>query len=303
MTTTPRVLSIGLPVYNGERYLGESLDSLLAQTYRHFELVISDNASTDRTQEICQSYVSRDPRVRYFRSPVNIGAPQNYRRAFELSSGPYFKWHTSDDVVAPDFVERCMDAITADAGIVLAYTKSRLVDEQGGYLSDVDQAIALASSSASARFRQVHANLGFCNVIYGVIRRDVLLRTAGLGAYVNSDLILIAELALHGRLHEVPAVLFSRRMHGAAYSSQQSVEAKLKFYNPQSRRRVALMGTRSLWEYGRAVRRSPVPIAEKLRLGVYLLRVMNWQRADLMREMWEASRSVAGRVVRPGDAR
>jgi glycosyltransferase involved in cell wall biosynthesis len=303
MNVADRVLSIGLPVYNGERYLVESLDSLLAQTYRHFELVISDNASTDRTQEICGTYASRDSRVRYFRSPVNIGAAQNYRRVFELSSGPYFKWHTSDDVIAPDFTERCMDAITADSGIVLAYTKSRLVDEHGRHLSDVDQDIALASSSASARFRQVHGNLGFCNVIYGVIRRDVLRRTGGLGAYVNSDRILIAELALHGRLHEVPAVLFSRRMHSGAYSSQQSVEAKLKFYNPQTRWRVALMGTRSLWEYGRAVRRSPVPVAEKLRLGAYLLRVMNWQRADLAREMWHASRSVAGRLVRSGDVR
>jgi len=303
MTAPPRVLSIGLPVYNGERHLEESLESLLAQTYGQFELVISDNASTDGTEAICRAYAGRDPRVRYVRSPVNIGAPQNYRRVFELSSGPYFKWHTSDDLVAPDFVERCMDVITADPRIVLAYTKSRLVDERGDHLSDVDQDIALESSSASARFRQVHGNLGFCNVIYGVMCRDVLGRTGGLGAYVNSDRVLIAELALHGRLHEAPAVLFSRRMHSGAYSSQQSIEARLKFYNPQSRRRVALMGTRSLWEYGRAVRRSPVPIADKLRLGAYLVRVMNWQRAELARELWDASRSVAGRLARPGDLR
>jgi glycosyltransferase involved in cell wall biosynthesis len=303
MTAPDRLLSIGLPVYNGERYLDESLDSLLAQTYRDFELVISDNASTDRTEEICRKYASRDSRIRYFRSPVNVGAPQNYRRVFDLSSGPYFKWHTSDDLIAPDFIQRCMDAVTADPGIVLAYTKSQLVDEHGRFIADVDQDVALASSSANARFRQVHAHLDYCNVIYGLIRRDVLLRTGGLGAYINSDRVLVAELALHGRLHEVPVVLFSRRMHSGAYSGQQSLEARLKFYNPQRRRRVALMGTRSLWEYGRAIRRSPVSVAEKLRLGGYLLRVMNWQREDLVREMWDASLSVAGRLVRLGDGR
>jgi glycosyltransferase involved in cell wall biosynthesis len=303
MTGKRRVLSIGLPVYNSERYLRASLDSLRAQRFSDFELIVSDNASTDGTEQICREYERLDPRLRYYRSPVNVGAPQNYRRVFDLSSGEYFKWHTSDDLVAPDFLSRCMDAITADPGIVLAYTKSQLVDENGLYLADVEQDIALASSSPSARFRQVHGNLGFCNVIYGVARRDILERTRGLGAYINSDRVLIAELALYGRLHEVAEVLFSRRMHGGAYSGQQSVEARLRFYNPQKRRRVALMNTRSLWEYGRAVRRSPVSIGEKLRLGGYLLRVMNWQRHDLAQEMWAAGVSAAGQIVRTGDGR
>jgi glycosyltransferase involved in cell wall biosynthesis len=303
MTPDNRNLSIGLPVYNGERYLMQSLDSLLSQTFADFELVVSDNASTDGTQEICREYASRDPRIRYYRSPVNVGAPQNYRCAFERSSGRYFKWHTSDDLVDPQFVERCMDAITSNPGVVLAYTKSQLVDEAGTYLADVAQDVALDSSCPSARFRQVHGNLGFCNVIYGVVRREVLERTSGLGAFIDSDRVLIAELALHGRFYEVPEVLFSRRMHSGAYSSQQGDQAKLQFYNPQKAGRVALARGRSLWEYGRAVRRSPVSLAEKIRLGGYLLRVMNWQRRELAHEIWDAGVLLAGGIGRPGAGR
>ena len=303
MTADRRLLSIGLPVYNGERYLSQSLDSLLAQTFADFEVIVSDNASTDSTQEICREYASLDPRIRYCRSPVNVGAPQNYKRAFDESSGRYFKWHTSDDLVGPQFVERCMDALTADPRIVLVYTKSQLVDDVGAYIADVAQDVALDSSSPSARFRQVHGNLGFCNVIYGVLRRDVLERTRGLGAFFDSDRVLIAELALHGRFYEVPEVLFSRRMHSGAFSGQQSYAARLQFYHPQKRRRAALARARSLWEYGRAVRRSPASLPEKIRLGGYLLRVMNWQRRELAHEILDTSVVIAGGAGRPGAAR
>jgi glycosyltransferase involved in cell wall biosynthesis len=292
-----KLLSIGLPVYNSERHVRASLDSLLAQTFQDFELIISDNASTDGTEAICREYANRDRRIRYHRAPVNVGAPQNYRRVFELSSSEYFKWHTSDDLVASTFVERCMDAIASDPGIVLAYSKTELVDGEGQYLSDVEQDIALASDRPSARFRKVHGNLGFCNVIYGVIRRDILSRTPLLGSYPDSDRVLIAELALHGLFYEVPEVLFSRRMHAGAYSSQQNVEERLRFYNPQTTRRVAFVRTRGLWEYARAVRRSPISVAEKARLGVYLLRVTNWERQSLAEEVWHAGRSAARLIL------
>jgi glycosyltransferase involved in cell wall biosynthesis len=87
----PRV-SIGLPVFNGEKYLAEALDSILSQTYRDFKLIISDNASTDRTEQICREYAAKDRRIRYYRNEKNIGAPKNFNRVFELSSGKYFRW-------------------------------------------------------------------------------------------------------------------------------------------------------------------------------------------------------------------
>ena len=99
---TPRV-SLGFPVYNGERYLAAALDSLLGQTFRDLEVVICDNASTDRTAELCAAYAARDARVRYHRNPTNLGAAPNFNRTFELSRGEYFKWAAHDDVCAPTF--------------------------------------------------------------------------------------------------------------------------------------------------------------------------------------------------------
>ena len=105
--SSPR-LSIGLPVFNGERHLKEAVDSLLSQTFSDFELIICDNASTDRTPEICQAYASKDDRIRYYRNSENIGAVQNWYRTFELSSGAYFAGAAHDDVYHPEFMNKCI---------------------------------------------------------------------------------------------------------------------------------------------------------------------------------------------------
>src|SRR3972149_8539793 len=92
----PRV-SVGLPVFNGEQFLRQALDSVLAQTYPGFELIISDNASTDRTQDICEAYATRDKRIQYYRQSKNVGGGRNYNFVFEVSNGEYFKWLAHDD--------------------------------------------------------------------------------------------------------------------------------------------------------------------------------------------------------------
>src|SRR5262249_32985361 len=116
----PRV-SIGLYVYNGARFLEDTLDSLLAQTYTDFELIISDNASTDRTEEICRTYAAKDQRVRYYRSKKNVGVGRNCNRVFELATGDYFKWATADDLCKPELVARCLELLENDRPVVLAY--------------------------------------------------------------------------------------------------------------------------------------------------------------------------------------
>ncbi len=103
MVSDPKV-SIGLPVYNGEDLLPETLDSILAQTFDDFEVVISDNASTDGTPEICRAYSRSDERIRFERANSGISIPNNFKRAFRLSRGRYFKWHAHDDVLDPEFL-------------------------------------------------------------------------------------------------------------------------------------------------------------------------------------------------------
>ena len=130
MTTAPR-LTIGLPVYNGEKYIAESLDALLGQTYTDFELIISDNASTDGTADICHRYVQQDSRVRYIRQPKNIGLAPNHNVVVEQARGELFKWASNDDLYARELVERCVDALDKYPDVVLAHSWTARVNGSG----------------------------------------------------------------------------------------------------------------------------------------------------------------------------
>ena len=130
MSDSPLV-TIGLPVYNSERYLRQSLNSLLAQTYRDFTLIINDNASTDGTARICEEYAAADSRVKCFRNETNIGNPRNFNRVFELTTTPYLKWSTADDFWEPTFLERAMQVMESDPTVALCYPKTYIVDADG----------------------------------------------------------------------------------------------------------------------------------------------------------------------------
>src|SRR5947199_10486063 len=103
----PRV-SIGIPVYNAENFLREAIESIRQQTFTDFEIVISDNCSTDRTPQICEEYAAKDRRIRYVRNATNLGAGFNHRRVAELARGEFFKWQSRDDLCHPTFLERCV---------------------------------------------------------------------------------------------------------------------------------------------------------------------------------------------------
>jgi glycosyltransferase involved in cell wall biosynthesis len=215
----PRV-SIGLPVYNGENYLAETLDSILAQTFRAFELIISDNASTDGTEAICRKYAAADPRIRYFRNAENLGAARNYNRAFQLARGEYFKWSGHDDPLAPTFLVRCVEVLDRDPEIVLCFTRIRAIDAQGeehdvGALTARTLAPKPQLGSAQAHVRFYHTVVADHpqGAVFGLIRRSILARTELIGSYRSSDLTLLGELALRGRFHQIPEALQSRRFH------------------------------------------------------------------------------------------
>ena len=128
-------LSIGLPVYNGERYLSKTLDSLLGQDFEDFELVISDNGSSDQTEAICRDFAQRDHRIRYLRSDENRGATWNFRRVFEMSEGEFFKYAAYDDECYPTMVRRCMEVFQSDdPTVALVYTLSEKIDENSNVI-------------------------------------------------------------------------------------------------------------------------------------------------------------------------
>ena len=291
----PRV-SIGMPVYDGERYLAATLDSLLAQTFDDFELIISDNASADRTEQICREYAARDTRIRYSRNPTNLGAARNYNRVFELSSAPYFKWAAADDLCAPEYLARCVEVLDREPGAVLAYPKTQIIDEHGQILSVYDDRMHVQSPRASERFRHLLRALGECNAVFGLIRSDVLGRTPLIGRYIGSDICLLAELSLYGTFWEVPDFLFFRRNHPFASSSNRSVEKQMEFFDPTDKQLIRLTEWRHLFEHARSIWRVPMSLSEKTRAGAFVLRVAIWSRQKLASELWFATQRFAQKL-------
>lgn len=209
MTSSPR-LSIGLPVYNGESFLKAALDSILNQTYKDFELIISDNGSTDKTEDICRSYMLEDQRIRYYRNNNNLGAAWNFNRVFSLSNGQYFKWAAHDDVCANEFLERCVDVLERDLGVIVCFSKTMQIDEQGNIEKKRDHIDLpnLSSSRSDKRFHDIIINRHGCESVFGVIRTSVLRKTPLIGNYIASDRVLLALLSIYGRFYELPEYLF-----------------------------------------------------------------------------------------------
>jgi glycosyltransferase involved in cell wall biosynthesis len=209
---TPRV-TIGLPVFNGERYLAEAIDSVLAQTFTDFELIVLDNASTDRTSEIVERYTQADARVRHVRHDTNIGAIGNYNEAVRVARGRYFKWLAYDDLCKPDMVQRCIDVLEADPTIVLCSARFVEIDAEGQRLGSQPYDIDLSPPDPADRIGNLFCTSAGHQILYGVIRRDVLSGTRLLAGYFGSDRALLAELALRGRAVELQDELWLSRDH------------------------------------------------------------------------------------------
>ena len=238
MAGTPRV-SLGVPLYNAERYLEGCLDALLAQDHSDFEIIISDNASTDRTWEICQRYAARDPRIRLYRNPRNFGGHVNYARVVELARGELFKWVAYDDVCLPSYVSTCVAALDA-AGerVVLAYPRTVLIDEAGEVIGPYADGMHLRDHRPWRRVAGVAQHISLCHAHLGVFRLSALRRTGMIRPYLSSDYTLLAEVARLGEIHEVDQPLFQRRMHGAStwQGADSSAASALAWYGKQGAR-------------------------------------------------------------------
>jgi glycosyltransferase involved in cell wall biosynthesis len=278
----PRV-SIGLPVRNGARYLGEAVDSLLRQNYTDFELIISDNASTDETEAMCRDYAARDPRVRYYRSDQNVGLANNYNYLFMRARGDYFKWAAADDVHEPDYVGRCLEVLEHDPAVVLAYTKARFIDEDGGPVAESDPGFDLQSDTAPERFRYVIHSSSWVNAIFGLIRAKSLANTRLLPSYPGGDFSLLGELAMAGKFVEVPDPLFLRRLHPEASSQNTHDVAYLVHLWTATGQRSFPAWSRRRDEFA-TIMNSNLRAWEKLSLGTSLLRSMVTTRRRLFTE-------------------
>ena len=285
MHPTP-LLSVGLFVYNGERFLEETLDSILSQTFTDFELIISDNASTDRTGEISEAYVRRDDRIRYYRGEKNMGAGWNVRRVYELATGKYFKWAAADDILEPNFLRRCIEVLESDPDCVVAYAKTKEIDENGTFIKNYVTPMRADSNDPVERFREMLLIYHWCYQIFGVMRMAALRQLPPQGSYVNSDGVLLAQMSLLGRFYEVPEHLFVIRRHSE--QSMRTLPIRLtqprfrltdrsctlpcpEWWDPAKSRTITFPEFRQLREYFMSIYRVPLSAGQKLRCYFMLL--------------------------------
>jgi glycosyltransferase involved in cell wall biosynthesis len=239
--STPQI-SIGLPVFNGEKYLVEALDSFLGQTFGDFEIIISNNASTDHTEEICKRYAALDARIQYFRNEVNLGGARNHNIVFERSRGIYFKWAGHDDLYAPDYLMTCVNILSSESDIVLCYPKTILIDEFGQEIEKYEDDFELLSPYPYERFNTIlhHPMHMLLNPSYGLTRSTNMAKTNGYGNYYSADRVILAELALQGRFKKIPAYLYYRRIHaGSSNDANPSDEGKAIWIDPANKGKVA----------------------------------------------------------------
>jgi Glycosyl transferase family 2 len=286
----PRV-TIGLAVYNGAKYLAEAIQSILDQTFTDLELVICDNASTDATENICRDFCQRDPRVRYLRSEVNRGAAWNFNRTLDHARGEYFKWHAHDDTIAPTYIARAVEALDRDLDLVLAHSKTSIIDSQGQLVTDASGDLAawelqgtspeiealrleyVASKRPHTRLEGVLLYSIRCYEVFGLIRTKEMRKTGLYRPYSSGEKVLLADLGLLGAFYEVPQFLSFSRWHAERFSALSSAREQQRHIDPASVKRWRMpRQLRFTWGYLKSIWHSEVSWPERALCLVVLLR-------------------------------
>ncbi|MEQ8965627.1 MAG: glycosyltransferase family 2 protein [Azospirillaceae bacterium] len=260
----PPAVSIGMPVYNGADYVAEAIESVLAQSFGDFELIVADNASTDATAAIAARYAEADPRVRLIRHEANLGGAPNFNFVFGEARAPLFKWAAHDDVLEPDYLSETTALLARRPDAVIAHCASAVIDETGTRLAGPDPR-RLDGPSPSARIRRL-VRMGYFTELFGLFRADALARTRLMGRHVSADRVLMAELLMLGDVAYAERCLFLRRDHAAAYVRQSNDPlAQAKWFDVRAKR-----GRRNRWlkrsaRLIGAVAAAPIPPLEKAR--------------------------------------
>ena len=254
--------------------MAESIEALLGQTFEDFELIISDNASTDDTGDICRRYEKLDSRIRYYRQPRNVGLAPNHNFCVEQARAELFKWAAGDDLYARDLLEKCVAALDEYPQVVLAHSFTAMIDSDGTVFQANAYPLATSAPRAPDRFRSLLNDNGGDDD-GGVMRKAVLLRTAMKESYHHADRTIITEVALYGPFYQVPGWLYFRRDHpGRAERSHPGIRARCANMDPRRanpwRNPIPRLLAEYVWAYHRMIQRSPLPPAERRECYRYL---------------------------------
>lgn len=283
------MVSFAIPVRNGERFLGRALESILAQDFDDFEVIVCDNASTDGTGELVRGFVQRDPRVRYTRNEENIGQIENFNRVYELSRGEFFRWMGADDWLEPDFTSKCVAALKARQDAIGVTTQWRYVDDQNHVdILDVSGP-RVDAPTASQRLHLVfsifHSRQQILfDPIYSLIRRDALERTEMLSISRWTDRLLAVELCIQGSFCHLDEVLSARR------NSRDPRSVRLPRYHDRLKEKER--GHRWMLYMGYAKIVNHASLAMRQKFHCWSLIFIFWLRDEFKRRVQRMKRSV-----------
>lgn len=220
-------ISIGVPVYNSEKFIRKKLDSLLEQTFTDFEVIISDNASTDLTSKICEEYSKKDRRVRYFRQNKNMGAWWNYDFVLQKAKYEYFLWSAVDDIILPQFLEETVKILESDKKIACVISKMKLFGETIDDLevkpddSKLKKKIKKmkkdfghldtypASGSYEIRVKEYIKNLRHNQIFYGIFRTNQIRQAYVTDSFLWKEGCIMLNILKFGEFFVVDKILMN----------------------------------------------------------------------------------------------
>lgn len=291
----PKVI-VGLPVYNGEEFLGAAIESHLSQSFGDFHLVISDNGSTDATPEICTAFANRDRRVKYWRSAENRGILWNHRRVFDAVTSPnqYFRWAAADDIMESGLLEAMVAMLDGHSDVEAVVPDTKNIDSDGKTIGTMARTLDLRSPDAYERARQILLGRYQMVIAFGLFRASTLQEIRTRPDYIGWDFVFIWELALRGAMVQPVGPFLLRRFHPGAMSHVKTAKEMRKWVEPNSNAGMNFPHWTWAYERLRALLASPLSTRDRVRIGGLLARVTLLQRGALARDVTQAVRRTLG---------
>ena len=203
-----KFVSIGMPVYNEEQFIEQAIVSILNQDYQNFELIISDNASTDQTKEVCLKYAKLDSRIRFSSREITTDSTTNFNYVASIAKGGFFMWASGHDTRDPQFISRCLSTFEKSNSIVLCYSDAIWIDSKGDNISIEQSDLDTVGMDRIKRIKKVFWNLGYAYPIYGLFRKDTLNTVLPYQKVLAPDVLLLNELSAMGEFARIPEPLF-----------------------------------------------------------------------------------------------
>jgi len=205
-----------MPVRNGTKFIRRAIDSLLAQTYTNFELIISDNDSNDGTWELVQGYAGRDMRIKLYRQVTNIHSYRNFSFVLSKAEGKYFMWAAVDDLWLPEFIDSMVAELQThtDAGVAMCAVERRYEDGIFKDLIRFEGKNNPVNKTYYGMIKGLTSPLKYNLYLYGLYR-TVLLRKATryYPEFWGADRMLVCQIALATRFRYVDSILHIRTNH------------------------------------------------------------------------------------------